>query len=133
VQNFVQAIGNATTWLIEDLELKRLEQTSAGETTPEHSLYLEAVSPERTEYCERNIGFLWYCRMKAPGSGSPPGAHIMGERLKAITEKPKVCFNLKPLARGLRLKLRFVSLGSDHCLSLVKDGFTIRCEAFVLT
>ena len=50
VQNFVQAMGNKTTWLIEDLELKRLEQASADGTTPEYSLFLEAVSPERTEY-----------------------------------------------------------------------------------
>jgi hypothetical protein len=50
LQNFVQSMGHATTWLIEDLELKRLERTSADGTTPEYSLYLEAVSPERTEY-----------------------------------------------------------------------------------
>jgi hypothetical protein len=50
VQNFVRAIGSKTTWLIEDLELKRLERASADETIPEYSLFLEAVSPERTEY-----------------------------------------------------------------------------------
>ena len=50
VRNFVQAMGNKTTWLIEDLELKRLERASADGTSPEYSLFLEAVSPERTEY-----------------------------------------------------------------------------------
>jgi hypothetical protein len=50
VQDFVRALGDKTTWLIEDLELKRIEQTSAGGTNPEYSLYLESVSPERTEY-----------------------------------------------------------------------------------
>ena len=50
VQNFVQALGHKTTWLIEDLELKRLEQALADGTTPEYSLFLEAVSPERTAY-----------------------------------------------------------------------------------
>jgi hypothetical protein len=50
LQNFVQAMGNTTTWLIEDMELKRLEQTSSDGTTPEYTLYLEIVSPERTEY-----------------------------------------------------------------------------------
>ena len=50
MQNFVQAIGNKTTWGIEELELKRLEQALADGTTPEYSLFLEAVSPERTEY-----------------------------------------------------------------------------------
>jgi len=50
VKDFVRALGGRTTWLIEDLELKRLERAAAGGTTPEYSLYLEAVSPERTEY-----------------------------------------------------------------------------------
>jgi hypothetical protein len=50
VKDFVRALGGKTTWLIEDLELKRLERASADGTIPEYSLYLEAVSPERTEY-----------------------------------------------------------------------------------
>jgi len=50
VQDFVRAMGGKTTWLIEDLELKRLERASADGETPEYSLFLEAVSPERTEY-----------------------------------------------------------------------------------
>ena len=50
VQDVVRALGGKTTWLIEDLELKRLKQTAADGTYPEYSLYLEAVSPERTEY-----------------------------------------------------------------------------------
>jgi hypothetical protein len=50
VQDFVRAMGKKTTWLIEDLELKRLEQASADGTTPEYTLFLEADSPERTEY-----------------------------------------------------------------------------------
>jgi hypothetical protein len=50
VQNFVRAMGSKTTWLIEDMELKRLEQALADGTTPEYSLFLEAVSPERTAY-----------------------------------------------------------------------------------
>jgi hypothetical protein len=50
VQNFARAIGGKTTWLIEDLELKRLERASTDATPPEYSLFLEAVSPDRTEY-----------------------------------------------------------------------------------
>jgi hypothetical protein len=50
VQDFVRALGGKTTWLIEDLELKRLERASADGTYPEYSLYLEAVTPEHTEY-----------------------------------------------------------------------------------
>jgi hypothetical protein len=50
VRNFAQAMGNTTTWLIEDLELNRLEQASPDSATPEYSVYLESVLPERTEY-----------------------------------------------------------------------------------
>ena len=50
VQDFVRAAGSKATWLIEDLELKRLERVTADGTTPEYSLFLEAVSPDRTEY-----------------------------------------------------------------------------------
>jgi len=50
VKDFVRTLGGKTTWLIEDMELKRLERTSAKGTTPEYSLYLEVVSPEKAEY-----------------------------------------------------------------------------------
>jgi len=50
VQDFVRAMGGKTTWLIEDLELKRLERASVDGTTPEYSLFLEVVSPEHAEF-----------------------------------------------------------------------------------
>ena len=50
VQDFVRALGGKTTWFIEDLELERLKRTSAEGTSPEYSLYLEAVKSEHTEY-----------------------------------------------------------------------------------
>ena len=50
VQDFVRTLGGTTTWLIEDLELKRIELASLEEKNPEYSLYLEAVSPQGTEY-----------------------------------------------------------------------------------
>jgi hypothetical protein len=50
VQDFVRTLGGTTTWLIEDLELKRVELASVEEKNPEYSLYLEAVSPQGTEY-----------------------------------------------------------------------------------
>ena len=50
VQDFVRVVGGKTTWLIEDVELKRVERASIDGESPEYSLYLEAVSPERTEY-----------------------------------------------------------------------------------
>ena len=50
VQDFVRAMGGKTTWLIEDVELKRVEQASKDGESPEYSLFLEAVSAQRTEY-----------------------------------------------------------------------------------
>jgi len=50
VRDFVLAMGGKTTWLIEDAELKRVEQASAQGQNPEYSLFLEVVSPEHTEY-----------------------------------------------------------------------------------
>ena len=50
VQDFVEALGGTTTWLIEDMELERFEAASAKGKKIEYSLFLEAVSPDRTEY-----------------------------------------------------------------------------------
>ena len=50
VQDFVRTLGGTTTWLIEDLELKRVELASVEEKNSEYSLFLEAVSPQGTEY-----------------------------------------------------------------------------------
>ena len=50
VQDFLRAVGGKTTWLIEDVELKRVEQASLEGERLEYSLYLEAVLPEGTEY-----------------------------------------------------------------------------------
>ena len=50
VQEFVGALGGKTTWLIEDMELERLQAASVDGKKIEYSLFLEAVSPDRTEY-----------------------------------------------------------------------------------
>ena len=50
VQDFVKTLGGTTTWLIEDLELKLIEGASVEGKNPEYSLYLEAVSPQSTQY-----------------------------------------------------------------------------------
>ena len=50
VQDFVGALGGTTTWLIEDMELERLKAASADGKKIEYSLFLEAVSPDHTEY-----------------------------------------------------------------------------------
>ena len=50
VQHFVAALAGPTTWLIEDMELERLEAASADGKKIEYSLFLEAVSANRPEY-----------------------------------------------------------------------------------
>ena len=50
VQDFVGALGDTTTWLIEDIELERLKVATADGKKIEYSLFLEAASPDRTEY-----------------------------------------------------------------------------------
>ena len=50
VQNFVEALGGTTTWLIEDMELERVQAASAEGKKIEYSMFLEAVSTDRTEY-----------------------------------------------------------------------------------
>lgn len=50
VRDFVQALGGKATWLIEDLELNRLEQAVKEGKTAEYSIYLEAVTPDKTQY-----------------------------------------------------------------------------------
>ena len=50
VQEFARTLGGTTTWLIEDMELERLEAASADGKKLEYSLFLEVVSPDRTEY-----------------------------------------------------------------------------------
>ena len=50
VQDFVGALGGTTTWLIEDMELERLKAASADGKNVEYPLFLEVVSPDRTEY-----------------------------------------------------------------------------------
>lgn len=50
VRDFVRAIGGKTTWLIEDMELERLKAALAEGKKIEYSLFLEAVSSDRTQY-----------------------------------------------------------------------------------
>ena len=50
VRDFVAALGSTPTWLIEDLELKRLQEAAAAGKQPEYTLFLEVVLPERAQY-----------------------------------------------------------------------------------
>jgi hypothetical protein len=50
VQDFIGRLNGKPTWLIEDLELKRLEASSAAGKKLEYTLFLESASPESTKY-----------------------------------------------------------------------------------
>ena len=50
VQDFVGSLGGTTTWLIEDLEIERLEAAASDGRKIEYSLFLEVILPDRTEY-----------------------------------------------------------------------------------
>ena len=50
VRDFIQVMGGEATWLIEDLELKRLEQALKQGKTSEYTIYLEVVTPDQTQY-----------------------------------------------------------------------------------
>ena len=50
VRDFAKALRCPTAWLIEDLELKRIEPVLKSGRTPEYSLYLEAARPGGTVY-----------------------------------------------------------------------------------
>ena len=50
VENFIEALGGTTTWLIEDMELERLKEASANGRKIEYSLFLEATLPDHMEY-----------------------------------------------------------------------------------
>jgi len=50
VQNFAEALAGTATWLIEDMELERLQAAAADGKKIEYSIFLEAASPDRTEY-----------------------------------------------------------------------------------
>lgn len=50
VRDFVAALGGTPTWLIEDLELERLQEAAAAGKQPEYTLFLEVVLPEHAQY-----------------------------------------------------------------------------------
>ncbi len=50
VQDFVESLGGKTTWLIEDVELERIQRASADGQKIEYSLFLEVVAQEKTTY-----------------------------------------------------------------------------------
>ena len=117
VQDFVRAMGRKTAWLIEDLELKRLERASADGTIPEYSLFLEAVSPERAEY--------WvFVVLPHESAGEWFAARRAYHGRKAVNYYGKTQSMLaRALSKGLKIKaeLRFLIEKGDISLESPED------------
>ena len=117
VQDFVRAVGGKTTWLIEDLELKRVEGASIEGESPEYSLFLETVSPERTEYwvfvvLPHESAQAWFDARRAYH-----GRKAEGYYGKTQSELETA------FSQGIKIKgeLRFLIEKSDTCLQAAED------------
>jgi hypothetical protein len=117
VQDFVRAVGGKTTWLIEDLELKRVEGASIKGESPEYSLFLETVSPERTEYwvfvvLPHESAQAWFDARRAYH-----GRKAEGYYGKTQSELETA------LSQGIKIKaeLRFLIEKGDTCLQAAED------------
>jgi hypothetical protein len=117
VQDFVRAVGGKTTWLIEDVELKRVERASIEGESPEYSLFLETVSPERTEYwvfvvLPHESAQAWFDARRAYH-----GRKAEGYYGKTQSELETA------LGQGIKVKgeLRFLIEKGDTCLQAAED------------
>jgi hypothetical protein len=122
VQDFVKTLGGTTTWLIEDLELKRVELASVEEKNPEYSLYLEAVSPQGTEYwvfvvLPHENAQAWYDARRAYH-----GRKAEGYYGKTQSELERA------LSQGIKIKaeLRFLIEKGDLSLQSPEDAIMTR-------
>ncbi|MGW8222997.1 MAG: hypothetical protein ACWGP1_12695 [Syntrophobacteria bacterium] len=117
VQDFVRAVGGKTTWLIEDVELKRVEGASREGESPEYSLFLETVSPERTEYwvfvvLPHESAQAWFDARRAYH-----GRKAEGYYGKTQSELETA------FSQGIKIKgeLRFLIEKGDACLQAAED------------
>ena len=93
VQDFVRVLGGITTWLIEDMELERLKAASAEGKKIEYSMFLEAVSSDRTEYwvfvvLPYESAQAWYDARRAYHGGKAEGYYgkTRGELERALSQ-----------------------------------------------
>ena len=117
VQDFVETLRATTTWLIEDLEMNRLERASADGKKPEYSLYLEAVSSDNTEYwvfvvLPHESAQAWFDARRAYHGRKAVGYY--GETQSEIE---------RALSQGLKIKaeLRFLIEQGDTSLQVPED------------
>jgi hypothetical protein len=122
VQDFVRAVGGKTTWLIEDVELKRVEGPSREGESPEYSLFLETVSPERTEYwvfvvLPHESAQAWFDARRA----------YHGRKAEGYYGKTKSELETA-FSQGIKIKaeLRFLIEKGDTCLQAAEDLIMIR-------
>ena len=93
VQDFVGALRGITTWLIEDMEFERLKAASAEGKKIEYSMFLEAVSSDRTEYwvfvvLPYESAQAWYDARRAFHGGKAEGYYgkTRGELERAMSQ-----------------------------------------------
>jgi len=117
VQDFVETLRATTTWLIEDLEMNRLERASADGKKPEYSLYLEAVSSDNTEYwvfvvLPHESAQAWFDARRAYHGRKAVGYY--GETQSEIE---------RALSQGLKInaELRFLIEKGDTSLQVPED------------
>jgi len=117
VQDFVETLRATTTWLIEDLEMNRLERASADGKKPEYSLYLEAVSSDNTEYwvfvvLPHESAQAWFDARRAYHGRKAVGYY--GETQSEIE---------RALSQGLKInaELRFLIEKGDPSLQVPED------------
>ena len=117
VKGFVKALGCTTTWLIEDQELKRLDQATAEGKVSEYSLFLEAVWSDHTEYwvfvvLPHESAKAWYDSRRAYHGGKADSYY--GETQKGVE---------RALSQGLKIKaeLRFLIENGDTSLQVPED------------
>ena len=117
VQDFVRAVGGKTTWLIEDVELRRVEQASTEGDNLEYSLFLEAVSAERTEYwvfvvLPYESGQEWFDARRAYHGRKAEDYYgkTQGELESALSQGSKI-----------KAELRFLIEKGDTCLQAPEE------------
>jgi len=125
VKDFVRAVGGRTTWLIEDEELKRVEQATLKGERPEYSVFLEAVLPETTEYwvfvvLPHESGQEWFDARRAYHGRKAEDYYgkTRGELERALDQGFKVKGELR-----FFIEKGHVSLGSPEKQIIDKYGF----------
>jgi hypothetical protein len=124
VQNFVGALEGTTTWLIEDMELERLKAATADGKKIEYSMFLEAVSTDRTEYwvfvvLPYDSAQAWYDARRAYHGGK--AEEYYGKTRKELE---------RALSQGLNInaELRFWIENGETSLQAPEDVIMSRCK-----